>query len=70
MISHMDKVTIYQAAERGQEVLVTYKDNGLVPGAGVVDLELGRMDKLTYFEWITDTTVNDGEGWGYLKDTG
>jgi alpha-L-fucosidase len=36
----------------------------------MVDLELGRMDQLTYFEWITDTTVDDGEGWGYLKDIG
>jgi len=35
----------------------------------VVALELGRMDRLTYYEWITDTTVDDGAGWGYLKDT-
>jgi alpha-L-fucosidase len=35
----------------------------------VVDLELGRMDRLTYHERVTDTTVDDGSGWGYLKDT-
>jgi alpha-L-fucosidase len=36
---------------------------------GVPDLELGRMTGLTYYDWITDTTVDDGEGWGYLQDT-
>jgi alpha-L-fucosidase len=59
----------HQALARGREVVVTYKDYDLTPGAGVVDLELGRMDRLTYYEWITDTTVDDGEGWGYLNDT-
>lgn len=34
----------------------------------MIDLELGRFDKLTYHEWITDTTVDDGEGWCYLFD--
>jgi alpha-L-fucosidase len=53
----------------GQEVIVTYKWNHLVPGAGVVDLELGRYDTQTYHDWITDTTVDDGHGWSYLKDT-
>jgi alpha-L-fucosidase len=28
------------------------------------------MTGLTHHEWITDTTVDDGEGWGYLKETG
>jgi alpha-L-fucosidase len=49
-------------------VAVTFKDTDLPPGAGVVDLELGRMHHLTYHEWITDTTIDDGSGWGYLKD--
>ncbi|MFN2237615.1 MAG: alpha-L-fucosidase [Anaerolineales bacterium] len=55
--------------EWGREVVVTYKDHDLAPGAGVVDLELGRMSELTYYPWLTDTTVDDGNGWGYLKDT-
>jgi alpha-L-fucosidase len=58
-----------KAFERDQQVVVTYKWNHLVPGAGVVDLELGRFDALTYHDWITDTTVDDGHGWGYLKET-
>ena len=53
----------------GKEVLVTYKWHDLVPGAGLVDLELGRYDKLTHHEWVTDTTVDNGSGWGYLKET-
>jgi alpha-L-fucosidase len=56
-------------AEWGREVVVTYKDHDLAAGAGVVDLELGRMSKLTYYPWLTDTTVDDGSGWGYLQDT-
>ena len=55
--------------EWGKGVVVTYKWHDLVPGAGVVDLELGRFDTLTYNDWITDTTVDDGHGWGYIKDT-
>jgi alpha-L-fucosidase len=55
--------------EWGKEVVVTYKWHHLPPGAGVVDLELGRYDDLTYHEWLTDTTVDNGHGWGYLKET-
>jgi alpha-L-fucosidase len=58
-----------RAIEWGKEVLVTYKWHHLPPGAGVFDLELGRHDTLTYHEWLTDTTVDDGGGWGYLKET-
>jgi alpha-L-fucosidase len=58
-----------RAHERGQEVAVTYKKYDLAPGAGVIDLELGRMNSLTYHEWITDTTIDDGSGWGYMRDT-
>jgi alpha-L-fucosidase len=55
--------------EWGKEVVVTYKWHDLVPGSGVIDLELGRFDTLTYMDWITDTTVDAGHGWGYLKET-
>jgi alpha-L-fucosidase len=58
-----------RAEEWGKEVVVTYKWHDLVPGSGVIDLELGRFDTLTYMDWITDTTVDAGHGWGYLKDT-
>ncbi len=57
-----------EALLKGQEVAVTYKHHDLVAGSGVIDLELGRFADLTYHDWITDTTVDAGEGWGYLKD--
>ncbi len=59
-----------KAQEWRRDVVVTYKDYDLAPGTGVVDLELGRMTELTNFEWITDSTVDAGQGWGYLKETG
>lgn len=59
-----------KAEERGKHVVVTYKWHHFPPGSAVVDLELGRFPELTYNDWITDTTVDDGHGWGYLKETG
>ncbi len=59
-----------KAEEWGKEVVVTYKWHTLVPGCAIVDLELGRFAELTYQDWITDTTVDDGHGWSYLKEAG
>ena len=59
-----------KAEEWGKEVVVTYKHHDLAPGAGVVDLELGRMGELTYHDWITDTSVDDQGAWGYVQDAG
>ncbi|MHB0858691.1 MAG: alpha-L-fucosidase [Anaerolineae bacterium] len=57
----------------GKEVIATYKWHDewhdLVPGSAVVDLELGRSRELAYNDWLTDTTVDDGRGWAYLKET-
>ena len=59
----------YNHAEtEGKEVVVTYKGNDLVPATGVRDLELGQEPKLTYHEWITDSTVDDRGAWGYAND--
>jgi alpha-L-fucosidase len=59
----------YNHAEaKGKEVVVTYKGNDLVPGSGVRDLELGQEPRLTYHEWITDSTVDDRGAWGYAHD--
>jgi len=43
-----------------------YKD--LIPGVGVVDLELGQEPELTHHEWITDSSVDDQGAWSYVKD--
>jgi len=59
----------YNDAEaKGKEVVVTYKGNDLVPATGVRDLELGQEPKITYHEWITDSTVDDRGAWGYAND--
>ena len=58
------------AAARKKEVVVTYKRNTLPPGAGLLDLERGQEADLTYYEWITDSTVDVGRGWGYVKGLG
>ncbi len=58
----------YNQAEReGREVVATYKWHTLPPNVALVDLELGREGELTYHEWLTDTTVDAGEGWGYVE---
>jgi alpha-L-fucosidase len=57
------------AAER-QEVAVTYKWHHLPPVVGVNDLELGQEADMTYHEWITDSSVDNGSGWGYVKGLG
>jgi alpha-L-fucosidase len=57
-------------AEWGRELAVTYKGHDIVPGTGLIDYELGRMDKLTYYDWITDTSVDDQGAWSYVADAG
>jgi alpha-L-fucosidase len=59
-----------RAAAQKKEVVVTYKTHDLPPGAGLLDLELGQEADLTYYEWITDSTVDNGSGWGYVKGLG
>jgi len=52
--------------ELNKDFTITYKWHNLAPGSGVEDLEQGQQDDLTYNFWITDTTADDGEAWGYL----
>jgi len=59
-----------QAAAAGKDVVVTYKWHHLPPGVGVNDLELGQEPHLTYHEWITDTSVDNQGGWGYVEGAG
>jgi len=68
----MDMLAYYynRAAARKKEVVVTYKRHALPPGTGLLDLERGQEADLTYYEWITDSTVDNGKGWGYVKGLG
>ena len=69
--SYRQKMLAYyynKSEEENREVAFIYKNQDLAVGSGIIDLELGRYDQLVYHDWITDTTVDDGEGWGYLFD--
>jgi alpha-L-fucosidase len=59
-----------KAAKSGKEVVVSYKYHQLPPGTGLIDLEQGQESNLTYYDWITDSTVDAGEGWGYVQGLG
>ena len=59
-----------EAKKREQEVALTYKFHDIPVGTGLIDLEQGRFNTQTYHDWITDTTIDDGEGWCYLKEGG
>ena len=56
-----------KAEEWGKEVVLTYKDEHLPLGVGVLDLERHRMDTLAEWPWATDTSV-DWRAWFYIKD--
>lgn len=58
-----------QAAKKAQEVVVTFKNNDLPPGAGVYDLEAGKMDQLCQFAWLTDTSIDcvPRGNWAYAR---
>jgi|TARA_Y100000310_G_scaffold288232_1_gene313699 alpha-L-fucosidase len=54
--------------EWDRELAVTYKGHDLGTGSAIIDYELGRMDRLTYYDWITDTSVDDQGAWSYVPD--
>jgi len=56
-----------KAHQSPQQVAVTYKHTDLPRGAGILDIERGRMDKVKDFVWLTDTSV-DMKSWCYVKN--
>ena len=68
----MDVLAYYynKAAARKKDVVVTYKTHDIPPGAGLLDLELGQEAELTYYEWITDTSIDNQGAWGYVEGAG
>jgi alpha-L-fucosidase len=58
------------AARLHRDVIVSYKYHDLTPGVGIIDLEQGREANLAYNEWITDMTIDAGNGWGYIEGLG
>jgi len=56
-----------KAAERGKEVVISYKRHDLPPGAGLLDLERGQEPSLPHYDWITDTSIDDQRAWGHYE---
>jgi len=56
-----------KSAGIGKEVAVTYKHEDLPKGAGILDFERGRNDKLSDFVWLTDTSI-DEKSWSHVKN--
>lgn len=56
-----------EAIQREKEVVVTYKENDLPPGVGIMDLEVSQMRERTDFVWLTDTSIDDNEAWSYVN---
>jgi alpha-L-fucosidase len=53
-----------QAQGRGQEVVLTYKNEDFHPDTGVIDLECGRMTETKPFKWQTDDKI-EWNSWAY-----
>lgn len=68
----LDFVAYYynKAITSGKEVVISYKHHDLPPLAGLLDLELGQEPELTHHEWITDSSVDDQGGWGFVAIAG
>ncbi len=61
-----------EALKKNREVGVTYKNKDLPPGAGIFDLEVGKMDDLCLFPWLTDTSIDcvPRGNWAYSASAG
>lgn len=58
------------AAAHNKEVVVSYKSHDLPPGVGLFDYEQGQESEMANYDWITDTSIDSGQGWGYVKGLG
>jgi alpha-L-fucosidase len=56
-----------QAAQRKQDVVLTYKGEDFPANAGTLDVERGKLDELRLLPWQTDTSVSI-HSWGYAKN--
>lgn len=48
----------------GRSVVFNYKNKDIAEGAGVIDIERGRMDEKVDYPWLTDDSW-DWSGWNY-----
>lgn len=57
-----------QARISGRQVTAISKFHHLAPGCALTDIEQGSLRELAHYPWITDTTVDDGQAWGYMEN--
>ncbi|WP_430934618.1 alpha-L-fucosidase [Saccharicrinis sp. 156] len=53
--------------EWNKDIVLTYKNEDLEKGVGVLDLEKGRFDEKTDFPWLTDDSYA-WHGWSWRED--
>ncbi len=52
------------AANRGQEVSISYKHDAFVYGSGIIEIERGKFSELKHFDWQTETAIANNS-WCY-----
>ena len=64
-----DVISYYynQAEQWHEEVSVTYKEKDLPWGAGILDIERGRLEKLAAYKWLTDDAI-DWNSWCHVQN--
>ncbi len=64
-----DVISYYynQGELRHEEVSVTYKEKDLPSGAGILDIERGRLDHLASYKWLTDDAI-DWNSWCHVQN--
>ncbi|MFC2098861.1 alpha-L-fucosidase [Bacteroidota bacterium] len=56
-----------EAEKQGRSVVFNYKNRDIPKGAGVVDIERGRMNEKVDYPWLTDDSW-DWIGWNYKEN--
>jgi len=54
-------------AEWGKGVVLQYKNKAFPDGSAVLDLERGKMDRIRFMVWQTDTSISR-KSWGYIEN--
>ena len=68
--SHLESLfsDYYNRAEQWQEeVSITYKDKDVPKGAGILDIERGRLSELATYPWLTDDSI-DWKSWCNIQN--
>ena len=56
-----------EAEKQGRPVVLHYKNKDIPEGAGVIDIERGRLDEKVDYPWLTDDSW-DWSGWNYKEN--